>query len=199
MADTELPITGYLDRFSHRPGETFTAHVSVRDGGSYRARLVRVLSGDPNPDGPGMRFEDLSHRFDQSLAGRRQPIHLGSYGVVGAGPTRDTNAACTWTVLVRPGARRRRPGVAGGGSRRCRHHAADRREWRDSAYRVPRHHDRTCDRRTPMQRSRWYRVWLAVDPTGGRVLIGQQPLDGAAGHGTRHRHPASTCRLAARC
>ena len=59
MADTELPITGYLDRFSHRPGETFTAYVSVRDGGPYRARLVRVLSGDPNPDGPGMRFEDL--------------------------------------------------------------------------------------------------------------------------------------------
>ena len=25
MADKELPITGYLDRFSHRPGETFTA------------------------------------------------------------------------------------------------------------------------------------------------------------------------------
>ena len=85
MAETELPITGYLDRFSHRPGETFIAYVSVRDGGSYRARLVRVLSGDPNPDGPGVRFEDLSHRFDQSFTGRRQPIHLGSYGVVGTG------------------------------------------------------------------------------------------------------------------
>jgi len=56
----ELPITGYLDRFSRRPGEAFIAHVSVRDGGSYRARLVRVLSGDPNPRGPGVRFEDLS-------------------------------------------------------------------------------------------------------------------------------------------
>ena len=69
MTKTELPITGYLDRFSHRPGESFTAFVSVRDGGTYRARLVRVLSGDPNPDGPGVRFEDLSQRFDQSLAG----------------------------------------------------------------------------------------------------------------------------------
>ena len=46
MAETELPITGYLDRFSHRPGETFAARVSVRDGGAYRARLVRVLSGN---------------------------------------------------------------------------------------------------------------------------------------------------------
>ena len=90
MAEAELPITGYLDRFSHRPGETFTAYVSVRRGGSYRARLVRVLSGDPNPAGPGVRFEDLSHHFDRSFAGRRQPIHLGSYAVVGKAPVRDT-------------------------------------------------------------------------------------------------------------
>ena len=103
MPEKELPITGYLDRFSHRPGETFTAHVSLRDGGSYRARLVRVLSGDPNPEGPGVRFEDLSHRFDQSFDGRRQAIHLGSYGIVREAPVRDAQAACTWTVLVRPG------------------------------------------------------------------------------------------------
>src|SRR5271154_4928593 len=102
MAETELPITGYLDRFSHRPGEEFSAFVSVRDGGRYRARLVRVLSGDPNPDGPGVRFEDLSHRFDLSLSGRRQAIHSGSYGIVAAGPVRDATMACTWTLLARP-------------------------------------------------------------------------------------------------
>jgi len=58
MAEAELPITGYLDRFSRRPGETFIAYVSVRRGGSYRARLMCVLSGDPNPAGPGVRFKD---------------------------------------------------------------------------------------------------------------------------------------------
>src|SRR6185503_13788338 len=99
----ELPITGYLDRFSHRPGETFRAFVSVRDGGTYRTRLVRVLSGDPNPNGPGVRFEDLSYRLDNVTPGRRQPIHLGSYGIVEKGPERDAGAACTWTVLVRAG------------------------------------------------------------------------------------------------
>ena len=31
---------------------------------------------------------------------------------------------------------------------------------------------------TPMQRARWYRVWLAADPADGRMLVGQQPLDG---------------------
>jgi hypothetical protein len=45
---TAWPIAGYLDQFSHNTGETFTAHVSLRDGGPYRARLVRLLSGHPN-------------------------------------------------------------------------------------------------------------------------------------------------------
>jgi N,N-dimethylformamidase len=178
MADTELPITGYLDRFSHRPGETFTAHVSLRTGGSYRARLVRVLSGDPNPDGPGMRFEDLSHRFDQSFGGRRQPIHLGSYGVVGASPTRDTNAACTWTVLARLG-------LADAGQVMLAEESGEASValliGANGATARIRSHGKTIELATgtPMQRSRWFRVWLAVDPTGGRVVIGQHPLDGA--------------------
>src|SRR5260370_24418115 len=71
MNDTALPITGYLDRFSHRPGEAFVAHISMREPGGYRARLVRVLSGDPNPAGPGLRFEDLSKLFEESFEGQR--------------------------------------------------------------------------------------------------------------------------------
>ncbi len=177
MTETELPITGYLDRFSHRPGETFTARVSVRDGGAYRARLVRVLSGDPNPDGPGMRFEDHSHRFDRPVAGRRQPIHLGSYGLVNAGPPRDAKSACTWTVLVHPD-------VVSGDQVLLAEESGDAsiallmgangataRIASDGA---------TVELATgaSMQAARWYRVWLAVDPASGRVLIGQHPLDG---------------------
>src|SRR3984893_14351048 len=94
-----LPITGYLDRFSARPGEDVVARISVRSAGPYRARLVRVICGDPNPDGPGLQFEDPPPRLDRTLQGRHQPIHLGSYGLVAKGPTRSF-APCTWTVLV---------------------------------------------------------------------------------------------------
>src|SRR4051812_32197180 len=100
---SEIPITGYLDRFSHRPGEAFIAHVSLWEPGPYRARLVRVLCADPNPAGPGLRFEDLSHLFDENHEGRRQETRLGSHGVVESGPKRDPHASCTWTVLVQPG------------------------------------------------------------------------------------------------
>jgi N,N-dimethylformamidase len=50
-----LPITGYVDRWSARPGETIDVMISVQDGGRYRARIARVICGDPNPAGPGYR------------------------------------------------------------------------------------------------------------------------------------------------
>jgi N,N-dimethylformamidase len=179
MSEAELPITGYLDRFSHRPGESFTAFVSVREGGTYRARLVRVLSGDPNPNGPGVRFEDLSHRFDQSFTGRRQPIQIGSYGLINAGPSRDAQAACTWTVLVRPG-------VADAGQALLSEESDDAAVvlliGEDGATARVRSADRTAEIATgsPMLVAHWYRVWLAADPASGRVMIGQQVLDGSA-------------------
>ncbi len=186
MAETELPITGYLDRFSHRPGETFTAHVSVRDGGSYRVRLARVLSGDPNPQGPGVRFEDLSHRFDATFTGRRQPIHLGSYGIVTKGPVRDAALACTWTVLVNPG-------LVGAGQVMLSEEAANAGialliSAEGATARITSAGGGAIELATgtPMRPMRWYRVWLAADPATGRVLVGQQPLDGAPVATERH-------------
>jgi N,N-dimethylformamidase len=95
-----LPITGYLDRFSHRAHETFTAHVSAEHPSRARAKLVRVVCGDPNPQGPGLRLDDMAHVFTTEFDADTQPIHLGSCGVVPTGPVRDAGAACTWTVLA---------------------------------------------------------------------------------------------------
>lgn len=179
MTQAELPITGYLDRFSHRPGERFQAFVSVRDGQEYRARLVRVLSGDPNPNGPGVRFEDLSHCFDWSGSGRRQPIHLGSYGIVNVGPARDAMSACTWTVLARPGVAN--PGQVmlaeeGANGSTVLLMGADGATVRITG---PGGQVELATR-TPMQSARWYRVWAGADPATGRVIVGQQALDGTA-------------------
>lgn len=179
MAETELPITGYLDRFSHRPGETFTAFVSVRTGGAYRARLVRVLSGDPNPAGPGVRFEDHSHRFDASFAGRRQPIRLGSCGIVRTAPERDAASPCTWTVLVNPGRAdagqvilAEQSGDTGIALLIGANGATARIAGPGATVEFA--------TGTAMRPMRWYRVWLAAEPATGRVLVGQQALDGSA-------------------
>jgi N,N-dimethylformamidase len=67
----ELPITGYLDRLSCRPGESLAVKVSVRDAGACRVTLERLISADPNPNGPGLRIEDFAAQFTQDFQGRR--------------------------------------------------------------------------------------------------------------------------------
>ena len=51
-----VPFIGYADRFSTRPGGRLAVKVSSTLGGTYQADLVRVRHGDPNPDGPGIRY-----------------------------------------------------------------------------------------------------------------------------------------------
>jgi N,N-dimethylformamidase len=169
MANPELPVTGYLDRFSHRPGETFSCFVSVPSGGSYRARLIRVVSGDPNPAGPGLRYVDCSDRYDRTFSGRHQPISLGSYGIVDRGPPCDAAAARTWTALICPGivdqaqaVLSEGPVVLGIGPDGACHGA--------------------LATGAPMRKGAWYRIWLSIRPATGDVVIGQQRLDGGPPH-----------------
>jgi N,N-dimethylformamidase len=165
MTNAELPITGYLDRFSHRPGETFSCFVSVRSGGAYRVRLARVISGDPNPAGPGLRFVDLSERFDEVLPGTRQPISLGSYGIVDHGPPCDASAERTWTALICPGIVDAAQAVLSEGP-------IVLSIGPDGAC----HGTLATGKR--LRKGMWYRIWLSVRPATGEVVVGQRRLDG---------------------
>ncbi len=172
---SELPVTGYFNCFSCRPGGKLAVHVSVRDGGPYRARLERVLSGDPNPKGPGVRFEDLSSRFDRTISGRRQPIHAGSYGTAPA-PAHAPDAARTWSVLVwiaapmapravfaqEDGAHRvvLSAGAAG---------TAARVTWPGG--------ELALSTGAALLTRRWHRMWLSADPKTGIVVLHQALLD----------------------
>ena len=171
MSQAVLPITGYLDRFSARPGENVVARISLRTAGPYRARLVRVICGDPNPDGPGMQFEDLSARLDRILQGRHQPIHLGSYGLVPKGPTRSPTAPCTWTVLVWTANRGDAATLLSEGHLRIAHDSSGVFAELAGANGPVR-----LNSGASLQPRQWYRVWLSADPNAGHVVIGQQPL-----------------------
>jgi len=80
----ELPLLGYTDRLSARPGETIGFKVSSAGGADYTARLFRSISADPNPQGPGIIEKDASGYFPPAkITGRRQPFTPGSYAVSG--------------------------------------------------------------------------------------------------------------------
>ena len=74
-----LPVTGYADRWSVAPGESIRFMISVVGDGRYRARVSRVLCGDPNPSGPGFRDVAMPTLLDCEHQGKEQPIRLGSW------------------------------------------------------------------------------------------------------------------------
>ena len=174
MAGGELPITGYLDRLSARPGERLTAYVSVAAGGRFRARLKRAISLDANPKGPGRRFEDLSHLFDQSFDGRRQAIHIGSYAQIDSAPERDAHGARTWTALIWTTLPERDQVVLSdeGNGRAVLSTGKDGAEIALSGTRLA--------TGMALKPRRWYRIWASVS-SERRLRVGQLPLDGKDG------------------
>jgi len=75
-------ILAYADRTSVAPGERIKLMVSCDGLDSYDAKLVRVIQGDINPDGPGYRDEEVPLDLGSPFKGRYQPIHAGSYALI---------------------------------------------------------------------------------------------------------------------
>ena len=105
-----LPITGYLDRVSARPGGSLAAKISAQGGGSYQADVVRIRSGDPNPAGPGLIYEPMDFGLAPEYPARAQSIDNGSYAVIPA----DAAFAAErlgFSALIQPGLLRDTPSV----------------------------------------------------------------------------------------
>ena len=73
-----VPLIGYVDRFSGRPGERIAVKVSSRLAEPYQADLVRIVHGDANPAGPGLKFEEGEHaeRQEVGISPANQVRHL---------------------------------------------------------------------------------------------------------------------------
>ncbi|WP_018099317.1 N,N-dimethylformamidase beta subunit family domain-containing protein [Sinorhizobium meliloti] len=69
-------LRGYTDYPSYRPGDTIQFRVSS-DVANYEATFVRLIAGDPSPQGPGHKEEELQElgRFN----GRKQETQIGSF------------------------------------------------------------------------------------------------------------------------
>ncbi len=178
----ELPLTGYLDRLSARPGEQIEAKISASGGGSYSADVVRILSADPNPDGPGLMYEPVDFGLAGTYPARRQEIDRGSYAVMPADPlfTRDRLLI---SLLVEPWLLRDRPATLAAALDDNRHgwtltatEAGLRLSLPDGS-----RGKCTVSLGYPMALRRWHHVWAGWDRQSGDLLIGCRAWpDGAA-------------------
>ena len=73
-----MRLLGYTDRLSVAPGESIRFMVSC-DHPAYEARLVRLIHGDTNPEGPGFRQVEVPSAIDGSKPGKHEEIRGGSY------------------------------------------------------------------------------------------------------------------------
>ncbi len=71
-------LVGYTDRLSVAPGESIACMISSAHP-TYRADLVRLVHGDPNPLGPGFIEEVVASPVSGAYSGRTQSIVTGSY------------------------------------------------------------------------------------------------------------------------
>lgn len=96
-----LKITGYADRVSVRPGETihFMVNCELPD---YEAQIVRVIHGDTNPQGPGVKLAPIPSPVTRVHPGRTQDIHAGSFGIVHDGAAFDALAGVSVAAVIQP-------------------------------------------------------------------------------------------------
>ena len=79
-------ILGYADRFSAAPGEKIAFKASCEGHAHYHLEIVRLISGDLSPAGPGFREEVVPSGIAGNYPGRHQAIAAGSYAVIPDSP-----------------------------------------------------------------------------------------------------------------
>ena len=94
-----MEIVGYADRLTAQPGDAITFMVSSR-APRYRADIVRIIHGDSNPKGPGMKETVVDTPANREYAGKRQPLSLGSYVTVRDQPALRVSGSFTLTAWI---------------------------------------------------------------------------------------------------
>ncbi|HEU0062062.1 MAG TPA: LamG-like jellyroll fold domain-containing protein, partial [Hyphomicrobiaceae bacterium] len=98
-----IPLTGYADRLSVRPAETIRFHVSNATGSEIAsAQIVRVISADANPAGPGIRTVQVDAEVRAIAPCQAQTVTPGSYGVADLGSALEGLGALTVIATICP-------------------------------------------------------------------------------------------------
>src|SRR5262249_51842860 len=79
----------------------------------YHADIVGLIHGDANPKGPGIKETVVNTPANADYPGKRQPLPLGSYGVVADNPALRLTGSFSIAAWIAP--TRHDPQAPGGG------------------------------------------------------------------------------------
>lgn len=96
-----MKITGYSDKVSVRAGETLSFMVNC-ELPSYEVEVVRIICGDTNPEGPGVKEKVVKTPIDGSYKGRKQIIEAGSYVTIPTNPVLENLDSFSLQAMIWP-------------------------------------------------------------------------------------------------
>ena len=174
-----LKIVGYPDRYSVAPGEPIAFQISLEEGDSYAARIVRVVNGDSNPAGPGLDLPHLPSGVDGRYPGKIRRADAGSYLVAEDVPALGQDSAFTFRALIWP-TLLARPGQVLAAQWDAATQGGFMLAIDDGQLTLVVGDGLGSVRRTSlaarMLDRKWYDVTLTVDPRAGRFSLGQTAL-----------------------
>ncbi|MGQ4554596.1 N,N-dimethylformamidase beta subunit family domain-containing protein [Halobellus sp. GM3] len=94
-------ITAYTTEWSAEPGDTLPFKVNC-EAASYEADIVKLICGDTNPDGPGVKETVLETDLADSYPGREQTLYAGSYVQVPDDPHHTFDGGFTLQAYIYP-------------------------------------------------------------------------------------------------
>ncbi|MCL4764647.1 MAG: N,N-dimethylformamidase [Hyphomicrobiaceae bacterium] len=173
-----LPIAGYADRLSVRPGETIAFKVSNATGAPVTTRLVRVISADPNPAGLGLREEAVASSVRMVKEPGHHGVQRGSFAHIDGGVVVMGLSSLTLIATVQPTQLGRECAILclrDGEGRRGVGLGMDERGRFVATFGLVEAIERLeCPE--PVRDHAWYRVWLTYDARSRQATIGQQAL-----------------------
>ena len=176
-----IPLIGYVDRLSARPGEAVSFKVSSTLDAPYRAELTRVISADANPAGAGIRDVDMSDVFNGEFPSRTQSVALGSsVHIPNAEPLRNQSAltfvATIWPTRLHKGEQVILSFATDDSSQQIAMMVGDDHSISASIRSEGGEVTKVSVGR-PLKERTWYRVWATFDLSNARLSVGQQPID----------------------
>lgn len=96
-----MKITGYCDKLSAAPGETIKFMVNC-ELPTYQVNVVRIICGDANPKGPGVKEQVVKMPVNKTYKGRKQTIETGSYVTIPNSPILENLESFSFQAMIWP-------------------------------------------------------------------------------------------------